>query len=133
MGLWTWMDRMTSFRGRTLVLAMAVAVTSTPAAWARVGVASVVEGEPLGKPPTTTERVLKIGNDMESNERITTKSNDRVHIVFLDGSSLTVGPNSVLVVDKFVYDPAKRTGELALSAPVGVFRFVGGAISKTSE
>ena len=43
---------MTSFRGRTLALAMAFTLASAPA-WARVGVASVVEGEPLGKPIVT--------------------------------------------------------------------------------
>src|SRR3954468_8382041 len=70
---------------------------------------------------------------MEPNERVTTGANDKAHIVFLDGSSLTVGPNSVLTIDKFVYDPDRKTGELALNASRGVFRFVGGAISKSSE
>lgn len=102
-------------------------------AYAKVGVASVVNGEPLSKPPSEAERVLNIGNDMSADEVVTTKTNDRAHIVFLDGSTLTVGPNSVIIIDKFVYDPATKTGSLDLRASRGVFRYVGGAISKTSE
>ena len=118
--------------GRLLVVLIAIAMTNG-AAWARVGVTSVVGGEPHGKPPSEAERVLHIGNDMSANEVITTRSGDRAHIVFLDGSTLTVGPDSVITLDKFVYDPEKKTGEMALNASRGVFRFVGGAISKNSE
>ncbi len=100
---------------------------------ANVGVASVVTGEPVGKPTAEGERILHIGNDMTANEVVTTQADDRVHIVFLDGSSLTVGPHSQVTIDRFVYDPARKTGEQAFSAGRGVFRYVGGAISKTSE
>ena len=36
------------------------------------------------------------------------------------------------MLDRFVYDPATSTGEIALSVGAGVFRFVGGRISKTT-
>jgi hypothetical protein len=98
---------------------------------AGVGVTSATDGDPLGKPPAEAERVLRIGIDVHANELITTTANDRAHLVFLDGSSLTVGPNARLTIDKFVYDPASKTGELAINASKGVFRMVGGRISKT--
>ena len=102
-------------------------------AYAKVGIASVVNGEPRSKQPNEAERILHIGNDMTADEVIKTGSKDRAHIVFLDGSSLTVGPNSQITIDKFIYDTAKKTGMLSLDASRGVFRYVGGAISKTSE
>lgn len=116
-----------------LLLAVLPALLMTDPAWAKVGIASVVNGEPIAKPPAETERVLHIGNDMVANEVVTTKANDRAHLVFLDGSTLTVGPNSEITIDKFVYDPDKRAGQLSLDAGRGVFRYVGGAISKNSE
>ena len=119
--------------GSQILAAVVIGLLSASASWARVGVASVVDGQPKGLPPEGTERVLHVGNDMQFNERVTTGANDKAHIVFLDGSSLTVGPNSVLTIDKFSYDPGRKTGELALNASRGVFRFVGGAISKNSE
>lgn len=119
--------------GIRILAGVAIALLAASPSWARVGVASVVDGEPKGLPPAGTERVLQVGNDMAPNERVTTGANDKAHIVFLDGSSLTVGPNSVLTIDKFVYDPERKTGEMTLTASRGVFRFVGGAISKNAE
>jgi hypothetical protein len=115
-----------------LAAAIAAGLAAAPAS-ARVGVTSVTDGEPVGLPPAGTERVLRVGLDVQANERVTTKADDRAHVVFLDGTALTVGPNSVLVIDKYVYDPDRKAGEMALSTTKGVFRFVGGSISKNSE
>src|SRR5579871_982217 len=91
-------------------------------AQSKVGVTSATDGDPLGKPPAENERVLKIGIDVQANELVTTKANDRAHLVFLDGSSLTVGPNARLTIDRFVYDPTTRTGDIAITASQGVLR-----------
>ena len=45
---------------------------------------------------------------------------------------MTIGPNSEVVLDEFVYDPNTKTGTLALTATKGLFRLVGGRISKTN-
>lgn len=99
---------------------------------AKVGVTSAADGDPRGKPPSEAERVLRVGVDVQANELITTTANDRAHLMFLDGTSLSVGPNAQLTIDKFVYDPATKTGDLAINASKGVFRLVGGKISKTN-
>src|SRR4030065_738635 len=43
---------------------------------------------------------------------------------------LGAATGSDLVIDKFVYDPKKGTGQIAASFSKGVMRFVGGKISK---
>src|SRR5512144_1571668 len=96
----------------------------------RVGVTSASDGDPLGKPPNENERILRIGIDVQANELVNTAATDRAHLVFLDGSSLTVGPNARVVIDRFVYDPASNSGDLAINASRGVFRLVGGRLSK---
>ncbi|MFM8532176.1 MAG: FecR domain-containing protein, partial [Acidimicrobiia bacterium] len=108
-------------------------LASATSVYANVGVTSVTSGDPLGQPPASPERVLRVGIDIQANEIVSTRVNDRAHLVFLDGTSLTVGPNSTIVIDKYVFDPGRNAGELSLSATKGVFRFVGGAISKTNE
>ncbi|MEI6201587.1 MAG: FecR domain-containing protein [Enhydrobacter sp.] len=119
---------------RTVVTAVtATALLVSGAAWARIGVTSVTSGDPLGQPPSEPERVLRVGIDLQANERVSTQANDRAHLVFLDGSSLSVGPNSAVSLDKYVYDPNRSGGELVMTASKGVFRFVGGSISKGSE
>lgn len=116
----------------TLLATTALVLAGPGDAWARVGVTSATDGDPRGKPPAEPERVLRIGIDVQANEVVTTGANDRAHLVFLDGTSLTVGPNAELKIDKFVYDPATKTGDLAVTAGKGVFRLVGGKISKTN-
>jgi hypothetical protein len=116
---------------RAAFLAVALLELIEPSvALARVGVTSATSGDPLGRPPNEAERVLRIGIDVQANELVTTKTNDRAHLLFLDGTSLTVGPNSQITIDKYVFDPASKTGELAVTATTGVFRLVGGKISK---
>jgi hypothetical protein len=43
-----------------------------------------------------------------------------------------VAPNAELRIDKFVYDPDSRKSDIAISATTGVFRLVGGRISKSA-
>jgi hypothetical protein len=113
------------------LLAGLAAISIAPAdTLARVGVTSGSDGDPLGKPPNENERILRIGIDVQANELVTTGANDRAHLVFLDGSSLTVGPNARVTIDRFVFDPGTNSGDLAISASRGVFRLVGGKISK---
>jgi hypothetical protein len=120
-------------RGTASLFLLCAATLVAGPALARVGVTSVTDGEPRGQPPTEAERVLRVGIDVQANERVTTRADDRAHLVFLDGTSLSVGPNSVLMIDKYVYDPDRKVGEMTISTTRGVFRFVGGAISKGTE
>jgi hypothetical protein len=123
--------RVVSARFPALALAILLSISAVAAAQTRIGVTSGTSGDPLGKPPAEAERVLRVGVDVKANEAVTTGAADRAHLLFLDGSSLTVGPQAKLTIDKFVYDPATKKGGLALHVGNGVFRFVGGRISKT--
>jgi hypothetical protein len=110
---------------------LCILLPMSPAA-ARVGVTSATEGDPTGKPPMDAERILRVGIDVVADELITTNEKDRAHLVFLDGTSLTVSPNARLKIDRYVYDPASQTGTIGVTAAQGVFRLVGGKISKSS-
>src|SRR5262249_252627 len=57
----------------------------------------------------------------------------QTQVVFLDQSAMTVGPNSDLTIDQFVFDPASGTGKQAISAARGVLRYVGGKLSKQED
>ncbi len=110
----------------------AIASAGPVAAQQRVGVNSAVNPAAMGMPPGGTARQLMIGQDVVYNERITTAADGQTQILFVDESAITVGPNSDLTIDEFVYDPATGTGTQALSATRGVFRYVGGKLSKAN-
>jgi len=117
------------------VVAMALILAMGLAGAARgqdsVGVTAAVNPDATGTPPQRATRTLNIGLDMFRNERITTGPVGKTQLLFLDGSALSIGPNSEVVLDEFVYDPSNGTGKLAMTATKGVFRLVGGRISKT--
>jgi hypothetical protein len=102
----------------------------TPTRWA----------SPLPSTPTpfsslsgAPQSQLNIGKSIFYNERINTTGSGLVQVLLVDGSTFTVGPGSDLVIDKFVYDPNKKTGQVVASLSKGVMRFVGGKISKNDE
>jgi trimeric autotransporter adhesin len=96
----------------------------------RVGVDSAVNPAAMGIPPGALPRRLVLGQDVVFNERITTEAGGQTQILFVDESTLSVGPNANMVIDQFVYDPNTGTGKFAASLTRGVFRFVGGKLSK---
>ena len=116
-----------------IALAALLAAASAAAAEPEVGVAAAVNPEATGTPPGAESRIIEVGLDMVRDERVVTGARGRTQMLFVDGSALTVGPDSEVTLDEFVYDPARGTGKLAFSASRGLFRFVGGKISKTAE
>jgi hypothetical protein len=114
-----------------VLMALTSVLTNASARSQSIGITSATTGEPLGKPPAELERVLRVGIDLQAGELVTTGAEDRAHLLFLDGTALTVGPQARLTLDRFVYDNDRRLGALSLTAAQGVFRLVGGKISKT--
>jgi hypothetical protein len=96
----------------------------------RVGVAAAVKPEATSQPPGGETSTLRIGKSVVYDERINTSGSGVVQVLLLDGSTFTVGPDSSLVIDKFVYNPSTGRGELVASFSKGALRFVGGRLSK---
>jgi hypothetical protein len=99
----------------------------------RVGVSSAVNPDVTGAAPGAAARQVVIGQDVVFNERFTTGPLGQTQLLFLDESAMTIGPNSDLTIDQFVYDAKSGTGQLAMSASRGLLRFVGGKLSKQEE
>jgi hypothetical protein len=107
------------------------------AAESRIGVAAATNSTKnnpnvTGEPSAGEKRIVEVGTNMLANERIVTNATGQAQFLFNDGSSFSVGPDSDLTLDKFVFDPDKGTGEMSLSVTKGVLRFVGGKISKNN-
>ena len=113
----------------SLLLSIDLASRST-LAQQRVGIDSAVNPSALGTAPGGLPRRLVLGQAVVFDERITTEAQGQTQILFVDESTLSIGPNANLVIDQFVYDPNAGTGRLAASLTRGVFRFVGGKLSK---
>ncbi len=110
-----------------VVLTALFALQSTPSnAQTRIGTANVVRPDATGSVAGT----LSAGSGVHQNETVRTGSAGQAGLRFLDESNLSVGPSSQVRLDKFVYDPNKGSGTIAIEASRGAFRFVTGSQNK---
>ena len=72
-------------------------------------------------------RTLSGGASVYSQETVRTGDSGQADLQFRDNSSLSVGSKSSVRLDKFVYDPNKSGGAVAIQATRGTFRFVTGS------
>ena len=100
---------------------------------ASVGVAGAVNPRAVGQAPTGPVEQLVIGHNVVRNEKISTFNKGKVQLIFADQSTLTLGENSEIVIDEFVYDPQKQAGTMTATMTTGVLRYVGGKISKKND
>ncbi|MEO1848714.1 MAG: hypothetical protein ABGY05_15205, partial [Pseudomonadota bacterium] len=116
---------------------MAVAFCSAGVALAatdeiEVGVTAISVTNAVGTPPVSPARDLETGLEVFFNEKIETNPSGRAQLLFRDGTSLTVGSSSEMTIDEYVFDPDTGTGELVINVSKGIFRLVGGKISKNT-
>jgi hypothetical protein len=108
----------------TLPLAVLFALQATaPNAQEAVGKATSVRPQAEG----SHAGALSGGSDVYSKETIRTGNAGQADMQFHDSSKLKVGPSSSVKLDKFVYDPNKSGGTVAIEATRGTFRFVTGS------
>ena len=122
-------------RGTSIAALVATAMlsASSPTRAEKVGVAAAVKPDAFSSLSGGAKSQLNIGKSIFYKERINTTGSGLVQVLLVDGSTFTVGPGSDLVIDKFVYDPKKKQGEIVASFSKGVMRFVGGKISKNDD
>lgn len=110
---------------------LAALLPAVPAAHAEVGVAAAVNRDARSRPPGAPVRVVALGQKVVFNEEVTTDPNGQVQILLLDGTTFTVGPNSNIVIDEFVFNPSTGQAKVVASVTKGAFRFIGARTSET--
>lgn len=97
----------------------------------RVGVTSAVNPAAEARLPGGVAKTITLGDQVIHNQVIDTRGEGLVQILLADGTTFTVGPNSSLIIDSFVYDPEAGTAKVTASLSKGFMRFIGGRTSKT--
>ncbi len=105
-----------------------------PAALAdsRVGVSSAVNKQSTLE-RGAIQRTFTVGEDVNFKDRIITNPEGLAQVLFVDGSTFTIGSNTRVVIDEFVYNPADGSGALVSEVTKGALRFVGGKLSKGTQ
>ncbi|MCW5777824.1 MAG: FecR domain-containing protein, partial [Phycisphaeraceae bacterium] len=77
------------------------------------------------------ERRLAAGDAIHDGERVVTGPDARIEVIFVDGTSLTLGSNAVMRMDELVFDGTG--GSMALDMLSGAFAFTTGLIGQNDH
>jgi FecR protein len=72
-------------------------------------------------------------DDIVFQEDISTGADAKTVIEFRDGSTFEVGPDAVIRIDEFVFNPEESVGNKTLSVTRGVFRYVSGFVTNDQD
>jgi len=89
-----------------------------------------VQEDAYGTPPASAREVKRRGDGVVYNEMLETLQKSGMLVKFNDGSKLTLGANSKVMVDNFVYVPGDANSKALISIPAGALRYVTGKMPK---
>ena len=95
----------------------------------QVGTATAVNPATESTPPGGSTTMLTVGARVVHKERIHTSPTGSVQLLFLDRSTLNIAPNTSLVIDEFVYDPASNSGHMLTKLTQGTLQYIGGQLA----
>jgi hypothetical protein len=98
---------------------------------AKIGAAKAVENDVEGRLGTSVHK-LTVGSEVFQNQLVRTGKASTARLQFLDETDLSLSPLTQITLDRFVYDPDKKTGRVILNVPRGLVRFVTGTMEKRS-
>jgi hypothetical protein len=87
-------------------------------------------GSPSASGPGGNRR-LAAGTPIYEDDKVVT-GNGNVQIVFIDDTKLVVGPNSTLVIDRFLMRGGNKARKFSVDALRGTFRFISGNSAKNA-
>ncbi len=115
-----------------LIAALGAAVAGNCAeALEQAGVSAAVRGQVQRASDTQPIGVQVVsGQPIYLADRISSGAQSGMQIMLLDETTFTIGPDSFVKIDEFVYDPSTNVGKVTASLGKGVFRFVTGKIAQ---
>lgn len=121
-------------RGSILTAALAgiLAMTAAPVfaqQGEQAGVSAAVRGEVLLARAQAVGRQVESGEAILLGDAIESGPQGVLQVLLLDESVLSLGPDSRIEIDKFIYDPASQGGSMTMRMTSGAMRFVAGKIA----
>src|SRR6202140_925295 len=99
----------------------------------QVGTATAVNPQSESTPPGGATAPLVVGAHIVHKERVHTTPAGTAQLLFTDKSTMSIAPNTDIVIDEYVYDPNANNGHMLVSLTKGALRFVGGQSSHQGE
>lgn len=114
-----------------IALALATLGTPAPVPAADAGMIKVSTGE-AWIDRAGARLAARVGDKVQPSDVIVTGPKGAVGITFADDSRLSIGPNSVLAIDRFVFDSTTHAGASETSLRKGTLAAVSGRLARQS-
>jgi len=112
-------------------LALSLISPSALAAGENVGINAAVKGNVTVRSGQQEALQALVKAPVFLDDEINASHNSSLQVLLLDETVFTVGPDCLITIDKFVYDPAANNNNMSASVTKGMFRFMSGNISKS--
>ena len=89
-----------------------------------------VVGAAIGEIKNQNNESLVDGSKIFFGDTIISKEKSNAQILFLDQTVLTLGEDTELTIDEFIYDPKSHEGSFISNVKSGTVKFITGQISK---
>lgn len=120
--------------GRGLFLTACLFVSApTFAQTDTIGVNSAVKGDVTIQSGEQSAIQAEIKEPVYLGDVVNAAQVSSLQVLLLDQTVFTVGPETLLTINEFVYDPNKNNNSMKANIQKGVFRFMSGGISKTNS
>jgi hypothetical protein len=119
--------------GRFICLIFGLADLTAPARGADsvIGSVKTVQGGAIVRRGPDTIRIRE-GTHLLLNDTLQTAADGRLGMILQDGTRISLGPNSELKVDRFVYEPVDGKFGLLLRLSRGMLAYISGKIAELS-
>ena len=115
-------------------LAMFGGISATKAATTKansIGQIKILEGQ--ASILRQEKRIVAVaGADIFKDDEIETNDNGSLGLTFIDGTTISLGPDSTLLVDDFVFEPQDNNTSFSARLLEGTFTYLSGRIAKLS-
>ena len=91
-----------------------------------------VIGAAVGEIKNQNNESLQNGSKIFFGDTIVSKQNANAQILFIDQTVLTLGEDTEMTIDEFIYDPKNNEGSFVSSVKSGTVKFITGQISKNN-
>jgi len=89
-----------------------------------------VIGAAVGEITNQNNEKLSNGSKIFFGDTVISNQNSNAQILFLDQTILTLGEDTELTIDEFIYDPNSHDGSFVSNVKSGTVKFITGQISK---
>jgi len=100
---------------------------------AQIGRSILVVNDVDGQLGDAAPQHIAVYDDIAFAEDITTGAAAKAVIEFRDGSTFEIGPDAVIRIDSFIFNPEESTSHKTIDVSRGVFRYVSGYVASDQE